>query len=138
MESYRQLTTRQSAEAKEFPLFFAYTQKQFDEGMKKLGLDPSDSQLVCQTGLGNCCFRKTDAPKFHDMLARHGKELFLALQDEEFAIEAMIYELLNHEYCITRAVGPALEALGLTLEDARKDKRIAHALTRAIEKIGGA
>lgn len=40
MESYRELRDRQQKEFNELPLGFAFSDKQFDEMMKKWGLDP--------------------------------------------------------------------------------------------------
>ena len=40
MESYRELRDRQQKEFNELPLGFSFSDKQFDEMMKKWGLDP--------------------------------------------------------------------------------------------------
>ena len=46
MNAYQEMRDRQQKEFNSFPCFFAFDQKQFDEGMKKLGLKPGDTKLI--------------------------------------------------------------------------------------------
>ena len=72
---YQELRDRQQEEVNAFPMFFAFDQRQFAEGMRRLGLRPSDmNQVYAIAGTGGF-YRKSDAPKLHEMFARHRKEL---------------------------------------------------------------
>ena len=44
---YKEMRNRQQAEVNAFPMFFAFNKQQFAEGMRKLGLSPSDTRQVC-------------------------------------------------------------------------------------------
>ena len=44
-----------------------------------------------------------------------------------------IYELANHEYCITYDLEETLNALGLSVEEINADERLLHGLNKAIE-----
>ena len=41
---YQEMRNRQQAEVNAFPMFFAFNKQQFAEGMRKLGLSPSDTE----------------------------------------------------------------------------------------------
>ena len=66
---YQELRDRQQEEVNAFPMFFAFDQRQFAEGMRRLGLRPSDmNQVYAIAGTGGF-YRKSDAPKLHEMFA---------------------------------------------------------------------
>ena len=44
--SYLELKWKHQKEFNEFPMFFAFNRKQFDEGMKTLGLKPNQTNKV--------------------------------------------------------------------------------------------
>src|SRR5699024_12704326 len=43
----QEMRNSQQAEVNAFPMFFAFNKQQFAEGMRKLGLSPSDTRQVC-------------------------------------------------------------------------------------------
>jgi hypothetical protein len=99
---YQELRDRQQEEVNAFPMFFAFDQRQFAEGMRRLGLRPSDmNQVYAIAGTGGF-YRKSDAPKLHEMFARHRKELEEAIAADKagdnFIYEMFLTELSNHEY----------------------------------------
>ena len=51
-ESYAQMKERQQREANGFPLAFAFSDRQFAQGMRGLGLDPSATQGGWEQGAG--------------------------------------------------------------------------------------
>lgn len=63
VNSYDQLRARQQKEVDDFPMAFAFNDKQFAEGMRKLGLDPSETCQVLSIGAGGF-IRKTDEDAF--------------------------------------------------------------------------
>lgn len=132
MNKYRELRDRHQAEFNEFPMFFAFSNKQFEEGMASLGLRPGQTNMIYSMG-GGGYYRKADADAFHEMLDRHDRELKEAMMDEEFAYKAFSYELGNHEYCISYDVEPTLTSLGLSTEDIRKNPMWLKMLQKAMD-----
>ena len=130
MENYNNLKQRHQKEFNEFPMFYAFSNEQFNEGMKKIGLDPSETNLVYKTSIGGF-YRKTDSHRLKKIIDNHIKEMAEAMEDDDFAYEAINYELGNHEYCITYDTSDALEALGLDPENL--DERLKHITRRAAD-----
>ena len=58
-------------EISDFPLFFAFSQQQFNEGLKKLGVSEDD---VLSTSVG-ACIRKRDEQAYIDMFKNSSKRL---------------------------------------------------------------
>lgn len=135
MNAYRELKEKQQAEVNAFPMFFAFSQSQFDEGMKKLGLEPDETDKIYKLGNTGGFYRKSDSKALHDMFDRHDKETEDAIAADEtgegFIADMFSYELSNHEYGYTRDVEPALMALGLTLDEINADQRLVHGLHKA-------
>ncbi|MCF6768580.1 hypothetical protein L3V86_09425 [Thiotrichales bacterium 19S11-10] len=117
-----------------FPIAFAFSQKQFEEGLKKLGVN--ESEVV---GIGEGGFiRKRDEDDFITLF-NHINEKFndLVLSDKDgssFIYKMFYYELANHEYCYTNDVTPTLEALGFTLEEVKQDTALKNGLKKALDK----
>lgn len=95
-------------------MFFAFSEKQFEEGMQKLGVTDTKSLFRIP---GDGFIRKSDYEEFSSLLDRLDSEMKEALQDREFLIEAIEYELSNHEYGYTYNHEPALRALGISLNN---------------------
>lgn len=131
MNKYRQLREKQSKEFSEFPIFFAFNNDQFAEGMKKLGLKPTDTKQIYKLGSSGGFYRKSDSQMLKDMFSRHDAEMREAMKDDAFLYDMFSYELANHEYCITYDLFPVLEACGLTYDEINKDQRLADALKAA-------
>lgn len=137
MNAYKVLRDRQQAEVNAFPMMFAFSQKQFDEGMEKLGLKPTDTDKIYRLGNTGGYYRKTDSEALRDMFERHAKEMEEAVEadktGEGFIFDMFNYELANHEYGYTHEVEDALNALGLTVEDVNGDARMRKALAKAVK-----
>lgn len=134
MSKYTEMKERHQTEVNAFPMFFAFNNTQFEEGMRKLGLDPSDLGEIYRFGNTGGFYRKEDALDLQGMLDRHDKELASAMQsDEEFCVAAFNYELANHEYCVTLDVTDAIYALGLTLEEVESNPILLNGLKKAVK-----
>jgi len=137
MEKYQQIKRRQQDEFDLLPIFWAYSNKQLEEGMQSFNLTMDDVGLINSIGSGGYCL-KTDIHLFHELMARHDKE-FKACIDadktgEGFIFHMFDYELSNHEYCITHDEEPTMDALGLTLDDIKKSTVLQHGLKLAIRE----
>ncbi len=126
--TYAALRERQQEEFNSFPCFYAFSRKQFEEGVAKLGV-ASEKDLY--NGVGGMFYRKTDAEKLHALMRRFNTEMSEAFKDDAFLYDAITYELANHEYCITLDDEETLDALGLTQEEFLADQRMSRIWLKA-------
>ena len=138
MNQYSVLRARQQKEIDAFPFMFAFSQKQFDEGMIRLGLKPTDTHKIYSIGAGGY-IRKSDSPAMHKMLDRHAAEMQAAIDADEtgegFVKDMFLYELDNHEYSYTWDLEPTLDALGLTVDQVVENTKLHHGLIEARKVI---
>lgn len=121
METYNQFKKRHSEEMNNFEeIFFAFSNQQFKEGMEKLGLNEKDTQKVYSIGNGGIIL-KEKAKEFHAMINRFSNELKENLKNDDFLLDALSYELANHEYCITYDLTDTLDCLELELKDIKPE-----------------
>lgn len=137
MNKYSELRERQQKEINDFPMFFAFNNKQFEEGMLKLGLKPSDTGKIYKLGNTGGFYRKSDSQAFRDMLERHYQEKADAIAADTtgdgFIFDMFNYELANHEYGYTHDPEDTLDALGMTREEIAADARLLHGWKKAIK-----
>lgn len=124
---YIELKQQQSKELNDFPMVFAFSDNQFEDGLAKLSITEDEACSVPGGGF----IRKTDSQALMDLFLRHGKESDEAMKDPEFAFQAFNYELSNHEFCITCDVTDTLNSLGLELAEVEADPVLKAALIRA-------
>jgi hypothetical protein len=116
--TYKELKQAHQAEINEFPMGFAFSDKQLEEGLKKLECTRDDV-----VGIGGGGFvRKTDTKDLRAMYKRHDDEMSESMKDDSFLISAIRYELSNHEYCITYDSSDTVSALNLDMDDPRTVK----------------
>jgi len=117
--NYVELKEKHAKEFGELPIFFAFNSKQFQEGLNKLGALKEDGiQHIGGGGFMN----KKDIPLLSELLARHEEESTAAMKDDTFMLNAIEYELGNHEYIITYDDEETLSVLGLSLADPRVNR----------------
>lgn len=135
-KNYQDYKKAISKEVNEFPMFFAFSDKQFEEGKAKLNI--KDNSELCKIG-GGGFIRKTDSKKLSDMLHNQEKTLARNIQadktGEGFIYSMFLYELNNHEYGYTYELDDTLEALGLTLKEIKSNTNLLHGLEKARHEI---
>lgn len=135
--SYRELTNRHQKEVDDFPIFYAFSDKQFEEGMKKLNLKPDDEDKIVSTGLG--FIRKTDAPRYCFMLARHTFEHNAHIANDKagdgYIKQMFETELINHEYSYTEELESTLDACNITAERINNSPALKNGLRLAINSV---
>ena len=97
-------------------IFFAFSNEQFAEGMAKIGLTADDTGKIYKLMAGGFIL-KDRSKAFRDMLDRHEAEMKAFRKDQKNLLNALVYELKNHEYCITYDTADALRSLGLEIAD---------------------
>lgn len=120
-ETYLEQKQRHAKEFNEFEgIFFAFSNDQLREGMEKIGLAHDDFKSIAKLGAGG--FIKKDRVRaFTDMMVRQDVERKQLRQDEKALIDGLVYELGNHEYCITHDPSDAVERFGYTVDTIPQD-----------------
>lgn len=110
-------------------LFFAFSNTQLGEGLAKFGLTMEDTNQIVSIGAGGYLL-KTRVKAFTEMMGQNERDLKQLKKEKKLLLDALVYELRNHEYCITGDMTDALDALGLKFEDVPSDiLKKAHKLT---------
>lgn len=119
--NYLEMKKRHQDEVNSFPMMFAFNEDQFDEGLKKLGVSKNPKKEIISIG-GGGFIRKTDRNALLALYERHAHERSESMANDDFMIDAIAYELGNHEYVITWDAGEALDTLGVSFNDERVDR----------------
>lgn len=141
MMNYRMMKEKHQQEVNEFPLGFAFGDKQFEEMMRKWGLDAKKKRDLAQVAhlFAGAYILKKDIPAYKDMSHRHTEEYEAAIAADKtgdgFCYEMFYYELCNHEYGYTGDYEDTLDALGLTWEQVQRQENLKHGLEKAAHQI---
>lgn len=95
-QEYLDLVERQRKELEEFPIAYAFNGKQLKEAIAQLG---ATKEEVTTLGYGTV-IKRSDIPALDILMENHRHELSEAMKDKDFAYEAFLYEMDNHEYAI--------------------------------------
>jgi len=133
--TYIELKNKQQKEADSFfneNAFFAFDTSQFEKGVTQLnlGMDTYASSLI-NIGCGGYVL-KSKMSDMEEMFKRQKAELKNFQKDNTALIEAIVYELGNHEFCITCDTTEALTVLDL-FDASQTDTRIQRAVKKAIK-----
>lgn len=138
MNRYQKMVATHQKEISEFPLVYGFGNKQIDEGMRKLGLEPSERDKVTSYfGVGDF-LRITDVPALKSMLRRHETEREAAIAGDKtgdgFIFDMVDTIMADHEFGYTQDFTDTLRALGMTVEQVNADERLLHALSKAAKE----
>lgn len=132
MNKYMELKNKIQKEVDEFPIGFAFSNEQFEKMKEELGVK-EDSELL-SIGAGGF-IRKTDKEAFNELFNNKAKRIDEAIAEDKtgegFIKDMFLYELANHEYCITYDLEDTLYALDLTYDEVMNDERLLRGLTLA-------
>lgn len=113
-ETYQQQKQRHAKEFGNFEgIFFAFSASQLEEGLLKV---QATSKEIVSIGMGGF-LRKDKVGLFDKLIERQAKERKELRANEKELVNAIAYELANHEYCITGDPQDALDALGLSIKE---------------------
>lgn len=139
INAYTELKDRHGAEINAFPMFFAFDMEQFNEGMRKFGLDPSEKDKIYKFGNTGGFYLRSDADRLREMFDRHDRERQEAIDadttGEGFIYQMFRYELNNYEYGYTLDESDTLDALGYSPEDFVDNVPLRHGLAKAKKEI---
>lgn len=139
MNAYTELKQRQSEESNKLPLYFAFSDKQFQEVLDKLGMTVEQKDQFYALGKTGGFYLKVDSAKIHEMFDRHEKEREEAIASDTkgdgYIFDMFLYELNNHEYGYTGDPTDTLNALGLTPDLILANKALHHGFSKAVQHI---
>lgn len=141
MMSYKTMREKHQQEVNEFPLGFAFGDKQFEEMMRKWGLNAKKKSDLAQVAhlFAGAYILKKDIPAYKDMSRRHTEEYEAAIAADKtgdgFCYEMFYFELCNHEYGYTGDYEDTLDALGFTWEQVQQQENLKHGLEKAAHQI---
>ncbi|MDD3029868.1 MAG: hypothetical protein PHS57_06285 [Alphaproteobacteria bacterium] len=135
------MKTRHQQEFVTFPIRFAFNTQQFEQGMRDLDLEPTDTDKIYKLADTGGFYRRTDASTLHEMFDRHASEMQAAVDGDQtgdgFIFQMFDYELANHEYGYTGSIESTLDALDLAVEDVNKSPQLLHGLQKAMKHQRG-
>ncbi|TCI26674.1 hypothetical protein EVJ32_04685 [Exiguobacterium sp. SH5S4] len=138
MNAYKQMKDRHQKQLNDFPIMFAFSNKQFDEGMKKLELEKDQTNMVLDIGNGGF-IKKDSLMDFDNMFERQEQELKAAIESDQtgegFILEMFRYELGNHEYSYTYDLSDTLQALDLSMTSVNERPNLKKGLELAIKSV---
>ena len=142
MNLYRQLKDSQQKRISDFlqiNAFFAFSEKQFKEGVKKLGIPEGATGVLVPLGNTGGFILKEKAQEYKDIVAKTISETQAALADPDtgadFAYQMFYTELANHEYSYTGSTWEILDALGYTLDEVNENPVLKDALAKACRDL---
>ena len=129
--TYRELKDKHQNEYNEFfnqNGFAAFSDNQFFEGIAKLALTKTGyAKHLVHIGAG-CFLKKEKHGELVELFRRQREELKQFQSDEKSLIASIVYELGNHEYCITSDETDAVNALDLDMSDEPTRKAVKTAI----------
>ena len=132
MNRYKQLRDQLQKQYDALPIKYAFSEMQFKNILKEFETEAGERVRLLHIGHGAYILAQ-DEKLIDEFLERSNRELSEAIKDDEFLYDAFNYELANHEFCYTDDITDTLDALGLTWEQIKDDKRIMRILKKACE-----
>lgn len=130
VNKYRELQKKHERLINEFPMAFAFGEQQLQEALIKLKV--TDKNEVCSTKYGGI-IRKTDKEAYYNLLDKMDAEEQEARKDDEYLYDGFLYELGNHEYCITFQLYDILPYFDISFKDFDTNERYQRIMTKAIK-----
>jgi len=111
---------------------FAFSSKEFDNKLKEYNLTKDE---IISIGAGGFIKKEHKKLYLEEMNRLRRNNEFKQIKHDDVEVKkAFIYELANHEYCITYNLDDTLDALGTTEEEIKKDVRLKKILKEAINE----
>lgn len=121
MNQYRKMKDEHQKRVDALPIKFAFSMQQFREAMEGWGLSENDTDKIYKMGSTGGFYRREDSKLIVDTLSQNSREMREAIAADTdgtgFVKDMFLYELANHEYCITYDLEPTLDALGMTEDE---------------------
>lgn len=140
-ETYEQMLRRHEEEYFNFSkgcVFFAYSESQFNDGMKSIGLNANETDKIYRFGEYSYILRSKSKEQL-ELFDKFLKEKEKAVADDKdgtgFIVSMFEYELENQEFLCTGDIASILCALDLTIADIKADERLLNGFKIALRKL---
>lgn len=111
---------------------FAFGNEEFENKLKEHNLTKND---IISIGAGGFIKKEHKELYLQEMNRLNDNDAFKQIKHDDLEVKkAFMYELANHEYCITYNVDDTLDALGITAEEIKKDPRLKKILKEAVNE----
>ena len=133
MQMYKDIKGRQEQKVNNFPCMWAFSNSQFEEGMRKLGV-ASEDELISIGGGGYIA--KSNKADFVNLINHLSDELMeTMLSNKDFAKVVFYYELMNHEafYAYDDMTYELVEMCGFTKEEYDNNEMLKNAYSEAFK-----
>lgn len=116
---YIEFKEKNQKEINNLPIYWAFGQSQLEEVAHELNFKSADEMIPHVKGIGYGGFcKEEDYHNIIDTFKRQDENLSdLLHNDFDFLVDALEYELGNHEYVITYDISDALNSLGISLKE---------------------
>lgn len=136
--TYKEYKENMTQEINEFAnqyCIWAFGREQLAEALKEHNLTEEEFQNNYCGFFGGGAIRKDKIKEYENICEKQNNQLKELMKDEEFAYDALYYELANHEYGYTGNESDALRDLGLTADDIINNQVLNRAFCRAAREI---
>lgn len=130
-ETYIEMKNRHQKEYNDFTegrIFYAFSDKQFKEGMERLGLAPDDTDKIYSMGGAGAFILRTESKARKELFDRFEKEEKEAIANDKdgtgYIKEMFEYEMANHEYGYTYDITDTLDCLGITMKEINSNQAL--------------
>ena len=117
--TYQELKDKHTKEFSAVPIFWAFSNEQWAEAVKKNGITKEDK--IVSIGAGGY-IKKSDVHILDEVSKKHKAERKEFKKQDKELIKAIEYELSNHEYGITMDPTDTIDCLSLDMTDERIQK----------------
>lgn len=143
MGEYLESRQRQHEEVDAFIekyMFFAFSQQQLEEGLRKFGITKEEAKGRLVSGGAGGYILKDKVDEWVNLVKSHENEIRSKLGEKDFAYELIAYEGDNHEYGYTRSVEDMFQIYlpditGMSSQELLDDRRITDAFADYVEVI---
>lgn len=94
---YVEFKKRKQKKINDFDMFFAFDNKQLENGLEKLNVNKNEIVSIGMNGF----IRKSDVQKFKNMLNNFKEEHTKNMKNDDYVYHMFKYQMANHDYIIT-------------------------------------
>ena len=117
---YVEFKERKQEKINNFDMFFAFDNKQLENGLEKLNVNKNEIVSIGVNGF----IRKSDVQKFKNMLNNFKEEHTKNMKNDDYVYHMFKYEMANHEYIITYDDEEILEVCNVNENQFIEDERM--------------
>lgn len=130
LKTYTELKQENQNKINNFPIFYAFNDEQLKQGLEKLN---TTIENITSIGYGGF-IRKSDKEAFKNMFDDIEQEQKELMKDDDFVIDMFLYEMGNHEYCITYDKEEVLNACDISKIEYKENVRLQKLFNKAHEQ----